>query len=351
MAGTAYTSVEVCAGAGGQAIGVEAAGFDHLALIEIDPHACATLRKNRPQWNVIEQDLKEFAKNPPPLGSEPISLLAGGVPCPPFSMAGKQLGRDDERDLFPTMLKLVEEFSPRAVMIENVRGLMQPKFEPYRKEIARRLEVYGYQVGWEVVFAADYGVPQLRPRSILVALQADAAPHFTWPERRRADTKTVGQVLHETMATLGWPHADDWREKANRIAPTLVGGSKKHGGADLGPTRAKQAWGELGVDGMGVADEGNYPGPEEAQDHKPRLTVAQAALIQGFPKEWKFEGRKTAAYRQVGNAFPPPVAKAVASAIREALEAADSGRPSRDRRKGPTLKEGYTSTQQLPLPN
>jgi DNA (cytosine-5)-methyltransferase 1 len=118
-----------------------------------------------------------------------------------------------------------------------------------------------------------------------------------------------------------------WYEKAlEGVAPTVVGGSKKHGGADLGPTRAKRAWAELGVCGLGVANE-----PGEVKDVErdlfspagPKLTVSQAALIQGFDADWKFTGRKTAAYRQVGNAFPPPVAQAVGEQIYAAFEAAE----------------------------
>ena len=107
-------SIEICAGAGGQALGLEQAGFEHVALIEIEPAACATLHLNRPKWNVIEGDVHDFsAAN----YRGEIDLLAGGVPCPPFSVAGKQLGSDDERDLFPEALRLVKECDPRAVML------------------------------------------------------------------------------------------------------------------------------------------------------------------------------------------------------------------------------------------
>ena len=119
------------------------------------------------------------------------------------------------------------------------------------------------------------------------------------------------------MASAGWEGADDWAASANDIAPTLVGGSKKHGGADLGPTRSKNAWLDLGVDGRGLADSA----PEHGFDGIPRLTVKMAAMVQGFPENWEFSGKKTAAYRQVGNAFPPPVAEAIGSAIKEALDA------------------------------
>lgn len=118
------------------------------------------------------------------------------------------------------------------------------------------------------------------------------------------------------MKSRGWEKAEEWKEKANNIAPTLVGGSKKHGAADLGPTRARNAWKTLGVNGKSLADSP----PENGFEGEPKLTVKMAALIQGFPKEWEITGKKTAAYRQVGNAFPPPVAKGLAEAIILALK-------------------------------
>ena len=97
-----------------------------------------------------------------------ITLITGGVPCPPFSVAGKQLGKRDERDLFPAALEIVDACEPRVVMLENVRGLLDAKFDEYRRKIRKRLEARGYKVFWELLNASDYGVPRLRPRSILV---------------------------------------------------------------------------------------------------------------------------------------------------------------------------------------
>ncbi|MEU9206909.1 DNA (cytosine-5-)-methyltransferase [Streptomyces sp. NPDC048415] len=338
-----YTSVEICAGAGGQAVGLHNAGFKHAALIEIDKDACETLRTNtdgNPEWDgckVIEADLREFDPTDLGLKRGELDLLAGGVPCPPFSAAGKQLGREDERDLFPTMLDLADYLDPKAVMIENVRGLLDPKFAEYRQEIIKRLESMDYEVCyWDILEAKNYGVPQLRPRAILVAMKPEYARYFE--HRKPAESKqvSVGEALEDSMrarydALAGDPRAEkafkNWYEKAlEGVAPTVVGGSKKHGGADLGPTRAKRAWADLGVCGLGVANE-----PHEMKDAErdlfapagPKLTVPQAALIQGFDEDWKFSGRKTAAYRQVGNAFPPPVAKAVGEQIYAAFEAAE----------------------------
>lgn len=315
--GKTYTSVEVCAGAGGQAIGLEQAGFRHLACLEIDAQACATLKANRPSWNVIQGDLKKWM---PPVELQRVDLLAGGVPCPPFSVAGKQQGKEDDRDLFPEMLRLAEEINPRVIMIENVRGLMSRRFDSYRSEILDSFIKLGYvSVGWNLLNASDFGVPQNRTRAILILMKPDISLYFNWPEPNGV-AHSVGEILKEQMSERGWRGIDAWVKQADGVAPTLVGGSKKHGGADLGPSRARASWLELGVDGRSLAE---LP-PEADFEGNPRLTVSMAATIQGFPREWVFEGKKTAAYRQVGNAFPPPVAKAIGEAIITALQTIDN---------------------------
>ncbi len=307
-----YTSIEICAGAGGQAIGLEKAGFEHLALVEIESIACETLRLNRPNWCVINKDVKDFSAKE----YKGVDLLAGGVPCPPFSIAGKQLGHLDERDLFPEALRLVKECNPKAVMLENVRGLLDIKFKEYRRYILDELYKMDYRCDWRLVNSSDYGVSQLRPRAILVALKKEYFDFFEWPKKNENPPLTVGELLFEEMSSLGWENASIWKNSANNIAPTLVGGSKKHGGADLGPTRAKQSWALLGVDGKGLADSPPINGTKAM----PRLTLKMTALVQGFPKEWQFAGKKTPAYRQVGNAFPAPVAKAIGLSIKKALK-------------------------------
>ncbi len=312
------TSVEVCAGAGGQALGLEQAGFEHLACVEIDQQACETLHLNRPEWNVVEGDLREVVASEALSEHTGCDLLAGGVPCPPFSLAGKQLGADDERDLFPAILDLTEQLNPRAVLIENVRGLLGTKFVDYRRHILERLDELGFRrAEWELLQAADYGVPQLRPRALLVALRDDVDGDWFWPEPDPAAAPTVGEALKDLMGEGGWPHVDAWAARAARVAPTLVGGSKKHGGPDLGPTRAKREWAAMGCSGMGVANE--PPTAEDPFDFAPKLTVRMTARLQGFPDDWEFSGRKTAQYRQIGNAFPPPVARAVGVQIARAL--------------------------------
>ncbi|QDQ11760.1 DNA cytosine methyltransferase [Streptomyces spectabilis] len=315
------TCLELCSGAGGQALGLERAGFSHQLLIELDSDACQTLRLNRPGWNVVQADIRSPAHFLD-MGTAQPWLLAAGVPCPPFSLAGQQLGADDVRDLFPAVLKLIPAIKPRAVLIENVKGLLQTKFSVYRGNILRRLSALGYTAEWRLLYARDFGVPQLRPRSVLVALEPQAFANFRWPSGNCSATAAalVGDVLRDSMASRGWELADTWAAQAQRIAPTLCGGSTKHGGPDLGPSRARQAWAEIGVNGSSVADHPPAPG-----DPLPvRLTLAQLALLQGFPPEWAFAGRKTSAHRQVGNAFPPPVACAVGRAIAAALDQTDN---------------------------
>jgi len=379
------TSIEICAGAGGQAVGLHNAGFDHRALIEWDRHAVQTLRANVagwPGWNakraqsIEPMDVKEFlgSKVHKSLGLQEgeLDLLAGGVPCPPFSLAGKRLGRDDERDLFPDALRIVRDLMPKAVMIENVRGILEPPevFIDYRNDILNELREAGYSVPevdaswlpvnqdavmrrvWRRLDARDFGVPQLRPRAILVAIRSDllqeGARAFAWPKRLLGSEATVAEKLEKTMRErcddfwdknqrgaqagpgerAGRDVYYDWLESAEKAAaagkgvrPTLVGGSRKHGGADLGPTRAKRAWAVMGVDAMGVANDREDCDPERDlfRQAGPMLTVEQAAIIQGFPRAWEFQGKKTARYRQVGNAFPPPVAEAVGRAIAAVL--------------------------------
>ncbi|MEU7138205.1 DNA (cytosine-5-)-methyltransferase [Nocardia sp. NPDC046473] len=367
-----FTSIEICAGAGGQAVGLHQAGFGHLALVEIDQYAAKTLELNiedhrlwaweRENCDILGTDVNEFNPHDPKimkkslelLQQRGLDLLAGGVPCPPFSHAGKQLGENDERDLFPRMLELVEILKPRAVMIENVRGLMDPKFEEYRGRIKRRLKSLGYsEPAWGVLEAANFGVPQLRPRAILVAFRKEilSGLKYELPTGTHREPVSVLKSLEPSMRERFEAYFDGdrseaahtaferWYDKAKAretelkgkggaVAPTLVGGSKKHGGADLGPSRAKSAWKQLGISGMGVANDIKTCAEKQTENRDlfgpdgPMLTVRQAAIIQGFPLEWDFSGGKTAQYRQVGNAFPPPVAKAVGESIINVLKAA-----------------------------
>lgn len=317
--------IEICAGAGGQALGLERAGFEHELAVELDMNALNTLKHNRPGWDVALGDVADPAvwrpsDYSPSARGKAIDLIAGGVPCPPFSIAGKQLGAGDERDLFAWAVEQAAVIQPRAVLLENVRGLSMPRFAGYRQHVLERFREFGYTAEWRLLHASDFGVPQLRPRFVLVAMKPDDFAHFHWPEPQ-AGVTTVGDALLPLMSAHGWRGAQDWAAKANRIGPTVVGGSKKHGGADLGPTRAKRAWAALGVDGRGVANDA--PHENDEFEIGPKLTCAMVARLQGWDGEefeWEFTGKKTSMYRQIGNAFPPPVAKALGVSLAAALQ-------------------------------
>ena len=279
-------------------------------LVEYEPEYCEVLRRNRPGWNVACCDVRDFDGR----NYAGADLLAGGVPCPPFSVAGKQLGRNDERDLFPEAVRLVREISPKAVMLENVRGFLGHRFDSYRSEILSNIEILGYTVHVRLINASCFGVPQSRLRAVIVAIRNDQNTFFTYPEGT-CRVVTVGEALRDLAASNGWEGAREWAELADRPAPSIVGGSKKHGGADLGPVRARDAWSLMGVDGRGIADEP----PAKGHAGKFRLTPRMLARLQGFPDSWTFSEKKTITCRMIGNAFPPPVAEAVGRQIRKCI--------------------------------
>ncbi|MEU7056288.1 DUF6339 family protein [Streptomyces sp. NPDC046197] len=312
-----FKSLEICAGAGGQALGLERAGFDPVLLMDSKADACFTIDLNRPQWDIVCIDVAQFhpSMRPEVLG---VDLVSGGLPRVK-SLATVGRGEDaEERRVLRAVVGLSCEIKPKAVLFENVPDLVEgPDFEDDRAWIESELRQAGLRSTWKVLNAADFSVPQNRNSGFLVALQDPYFARFFWPEPSGASAPTVGQVLGPSMAAHGWPGAAHWVRKANRIAPALVGGSDRRGGADLGPTGSKKAWAVLGVNGNSLGDE--PPGPDFPADGEPKLTVEQAAIVQAFPADWKLSGGKTSRYRQVGHAMPPPLATAVGLAIAAAL--------------------------------
>ena len=304
------TCLELFAGAGGRALGLERAGFIHRAVIERDPHACWTLQMNWP-WQIVRADIREIVGNE----FSGIDLVSGRLSSPERAEAGQPAG-------FPQVARLIQEIGPRAVMLDGSKRLLAKRFAGYLDQVCADLHEFGYDVQWKLVRASDYRVPQLRPRVVLVAIRRPWSQDLRWPEPMPVGPPTVGDVLHDLMGEAGWPGADDWCERAQRIAPTIIGRGERCGGSDLGPARAREAWKAVGVDGTGIANE--PPGPDFPADRLPRLTIRMVARIQGFPDLWMFPGPKTLAYREVSSAFPPPVAEAYGSAIRDALLSPES---------------------------
>ncbi|MFJ8963894.1 DNA cytosine methyltransferase [Lentzea sp. NPDC102401] len=319
-----FSSLDVCAGAGGLALGLEQAGFDPVLLIDNRDVACETLRANRPRWHVLEMDLLDFVPEDYPQVYD-VDLLSAGLPRVQASAtATRARGNEAELELLKATIMLVPGVQPRALLVENVPDLaVKPGYEFIRDYVAEELGHLGYRHRWFVVNAADHGVPQSREQGILVAFKGDALDLFEVPASSLEQFVTVGEALVESMTARGWQQAGEWAKQADKLAPTLVGGSWTRGGPDLGLTGSKRAWAKMGVDGGTVADDVPGPdfdwNPELGRAGMVKLTVDQAAALQGFPPEWQFAGRKTARYRQIGHASPPPVGRALGQSIRAAL--------------------------------
>lgn len=312
-----FRSLEICAGSGAQALGLERAGFDPILLIDCKADACSTIELNRPEWDVLCMDLTRFrpSMRPDVLG---VDLVSGGLPRVKSPAAVGRTEDTEERRVLRAAITLACEIKPKALLLENVPDLVEGiDFSADRSWIEDKLRQAGLRTGWKVLNAADFGVPQNRKSGFLVALQDPYFTRFVWPEPSGAPAPTVGQVLGPSMAAHDWPGVELWIRKADRIAPALVGGSERRGGADLGPTGSKKAWAALGVNGNSLGD--GPPGPDFPTTGEPKLTVEQAALIQAFPADWKLFGGKTSRYRQVGHAMPPPLATAVGLSIATAL--------------------------------
>ncbi|MZD05787.1 DNA cytosine methyltransferase [Streptomyces sp. SID5785] len=317
------TFVDVCAGGGGLSLGAERAGFTPRLLLEKEARACATLRANRPGWNVLQADLLDFEPEEHK-SAQDVDLLLAGLPRVKSSSTVTRAGSDTEIRLIRATIYLTHSVQPRALVVENVPGFVESdRFAELRSFARAELAHLGYRLEWFVLNAADFGVPQDRKQGVLVAIKEPWAPWFERPVPTVDEYVSVGRALVHSMGARGWGDADRWAAQADKVAPTLVGGSDKRGGADLGPRGSKAAWARMGVNAGSLGDE--VPGPDFVwdpglgKDHMAKITVEQAAVLQGFPTDWVFQGRKTARYRQIGHASPPPVGEALARSVAAAL--------------------------------
>ncbi|MFF7183786.1 DNA cytosine methyltransferase [Streptomyces sp. NPDC008222] len=317
------TFVDVCSGAGGLALGLERAGFEPRLLLDEDTDACRTLRANRPRWNVLQTDLLDLDPSEHP-ESYDVDLLSAGLPRVKSSATATRAESGEEERLLRAAVYLTHAIRPRALLVENVPALAgSDMFRDFREFARAELEHLGYKFSWFVLNGADFGVPQDRRQGLLVAIKERWFPAFRSPSSTVAQHVSVGEALAGSMRSRGWRDADRWVAQATTVAPTLVGGSKNRGGADLGLSGTKRKWEKMGVNAGSLGDE--IPGPdfvwspELGREGMVRLTVDQTALLQSFPEDWEITGKKTARYRQIGHASPPPVGEALGRAIARAL--------------------------------
>lgn len=319
-----FTAVELCAGVGGQALGLERAGFDVIAAVDIDPDTCATLSRNRPHWCTIQGDLNQIE----PVEHQPLDyadILSCGLPRSPYSIAGKQLATHDKRDALRATLDMASYIRPRVLLLENIPSFLKAaKFAAERQAVTEAVEDLGYELNSFVLTATDFGVPQRRPHGFMVAMHPEDMSHFEWPVPESTRCPTLGETLYESMASAGWPEAADWAARASEPAPLIMGGATGRGGADLGAGRAKAIWARYGIYGGSIGD--SVPGPDfrrnfdvEPRRGLPKITVGQVALLQGFPTDWEIVGKKTSAYRQISQTTPPPISEALGRRVLAAL--------------------------------
>ncbi|MEQ1684523.1 MAG: DNA (cytosine-5-)-methyltransferase [Burkholderiaceae bacterium] len=317
------TCLSLFSGGGGLDLGFERAGFDHQALFELLAVCGETLRANRPQWKVFsgepQGDVTTAAFTP----YRGVDVVHGGPPCQPFSVAGKQAGAEDPRNMWGEFVRCVQQARPRAFVAENVVGLLDRKFESFvQRNIVGPLE--GTYVVFKFKLAAhDFGVPQARRRVFFVGFRAARdATRFIPPAATHGDVDTLfGPLLRRNTArqSLGLPQT-----AFDTVAPTLRSGftGPRNTTGVLNSKAALKVWHDLGIWPNGV-----QPTRERATAYTPenghfRMSVADCALLQGFPDDWEFRGAVYQALGQIGNSVCPPVAYAVARQVARALGAA-----------------------------
>lgn len=327
-----YKLLELFAGAGGLAIGMEQAGFQSVLLNELDAAACKTLRKNRPEWNVVEGDI---AKQDFTAYRNQIDILSGGFPCQAFSYAGKQLGFEDTRGtLFFEFARAVKETNPKVFVAENVRGLLTHNNGNTLETITRVIDELGYcLVPPRVLKAVFYKVPQKRERLFLIGIRKDLADkvQFHWPSPYHRILTLRDALKKGELYEADVPVSDGQKypaRKAEIMAQVPAGGYWKDLPDDLQREYMQKSY-FLGGGKTGMARRLSWDEPSltltcaPAQKQTERchpdetrpLTVREYARIQTFPDSWQFEGSQTAQYKQIGNAVPVNLASAVGRSL------------------------------------
>lgn len=325
------TGIELFAGGGGMALGLEQAGIEDLEFVEFNKPACDTLRANRPNWNVVESDIHEvdFTEY-----KGKIDLVSGGAPCQSFSYAGKRLGFGDTRGtLFAEFARCVKETEPKMFLFENVKGLLSHDKGRTFATIQHVFQELGYQVEYKVLNAAYFGVGQKRQRLIVIGVRNDLKDKIQFEYPTPEDHMTVlRDVLQNVPDSPYQPYSESkrkvmelvppggcWIDLPEDVAKEYMGKSYYSGGGRRGMAR-RISWDEpcLTLTTSPSQKQTERCHPDETRP----FTVREYARIQSFPDDWKFEGSLSDQYKQIGNAVPVELARRIGvqivSAIRKA---------------------------------
>lgn len=325
-------SIDLFSGAGGLTRGLENAGWETVAALEINPIASETYRANFPHVETLCIDVRnvDFRR-----WKGIVDVVVGGPPCQPFSVAGKQLAHLDPRDCVPEFSRAVKELEPQAFILENVAGLAAPRHKYYLATALQMFRSLGYVVNYDVLDAADFGVPQHRKRLFIVGLLGSAFsfPHPTHGPRGSMPYVTTGSALvNVPVDTPNTAKVTYARQPVLRPQPwdgmLVNGGGRPINLEEPCQTIPASAGGNrthiLDPDGVLVAYHkhlmaGGKPYSGEVKGVR-RLTVRESARIQAFPDDHIFLGRQSSRYSQVGNAVPPPLAEAIGAALAAQLQ-------------------------------
>ena len=328
--------IELFAGAGGLALGLEKAGFEEIGLVEIDKVACETLRINRPEWNVMEQDIVELSKEDLlktfNLKKGELDLLSGGYPCQAFSYAGKKLGFDDIRGtMFYYYAEFLRQLQPKMFLAENVKGLTTHDNGKTLQTMLNVFEELGYKVEWKILNAWDYGVAEKRQRIVIIGTRNDLIDKidYTYPEPHEYKP-VLRDVLKDVPDSVGAKYPESkrkvfdlvppggyWRDLPDDIARDYMKSCYFMGGGRTGIAR-RLSWDEpsLTLTCSRMMKQTDRCHPEESRP----FTTREYARIQSFPDDWEFAGKMNDIYKQIGNAVPVNLAQEVGTSIMEALK-------------------------------
>lgn len=324
-----HTDIELFAGAGGLALGLEQAGFDGLAYVEINGDACETLRRNRPEWNVIEGDVHEIDFRQ---YDGQVDLVSGGFPCQAFSMAGKRLGFGDIRGtLFAEIIRCANETHPKMLLIENVKGLLSHDGGRTFETIRHEVEKAGYTLQWKILNASYHGVGQARERIVMIGIRDDLADKIAFEYPKPDDRQmTLRDALDGVPDSPGVSYSEKkakvldlvppggcWIDLPQDIAREYMKSSYDSPGGKRGMAR-RLSWDRpcLTLTTSPSQKQTERCHPDETRP----LTVREYARVQSFPDDWEFAGGIGSQYRQIGNAVPVEMARRIGVQIVKALD-------------------------------